>query len=154
MKTLLIFLSFILLSSSEIITGKVVKVSDGDTITILTEKNEQIRIRFSGVDCPEKSQAFGQKAKEFTAKFCAGKQVEIISQSKDRYGRVLGVVMVDGVNVNKELLKEGLAWHYKQYDKSKEFASLESQARRKKIGLWAEKNPIAPWEFRKIKKRI
>lgn len=153
MKTLLIFLSFILLSSSEIITGKVVKVSDGDTITILTEKNEQVRIRFSGVDCPEKSQEFGQKAKEFTANLCAGKQVKVISQSKDRYGRVLGVVMVDGVNVNKELLKEGLAWHYKQYDKSKEFANLESQARRKKIGLWAEKNPIAPWEFRKIKKK-
>lgn len=153
MKILLIFLSFLLLSGSETLTGKVVKVADGDTITILSEKNEQIRIRFSGVDCPEKSQAFGQKAKEFTANLCAGKQVKVISQSKDRYGRVLGVVMVNGVNVNKEILKAGLAWHYKQYDKSQEFADIESQARKKKIGLWAEKNPIAPWEFRKMKKK-
>lgn len=153
MKSLFIIISFLLFSSEATLIGKVVKVADGDTITILNAKSEQIRIRLSGIDCPEKSQAYGQKAKEFTAKLCAGKQVKVIFQSKDRYGRVLGIVIVDGINVNKELLRSGYAWHYKYFDKTKEYAELEAKARRKKIGLWQENNPIAPWEFRKIKKK-
>lgn len=133
--------------------GKVVKISDGDTITILVD-NEQHRIRLDGIDCPEKKQAYGQKAKEFVSDLVFGDTVRIVWEEKDFFGRILGVVYnSDGVNVNEELLKAGLAWHYKQYNKDARLAELENAARKAKLGLWQDKNPTPPWEFRKAKKK-
>lgn len=149
MKLISFFLLLIFPLLSEELTGKVVKVADGDTITILNSDNESIRIRLDGIDCPEKSQDYDQKAKDYTSALCAGKQVKIISYSKDRYGRILGVVMVGSTNVNKELLKSGLAWHYKQYNKDKELSELERIARVSKLGLWFQKNAIAPGSLEK-----
>lgn len=132
---------------------KVIGVRDGDTIDIITIEKFTITIRLDGIDCPEKKQAFGEKAKQFTSDFSFGKYVRIKNNGKDGYGRVIGEVFNDkGVSLNKSLLKQGLAWHYKQYSKSTELAQLENEARKLKKGLWIDKNPISPWEFRKLPK--
>jgi micrococcal nuclease len=130
------------------IIGKVVSVADGDTFTMLVS-NEQIRIRLHGIDCPEKAQDFGNVAKEFLSGYVFGKVVRVKNMDTDRYGRTIGMVTIDGVNVNEELLKAGLAWHYKTYDKNPVWAKLEEEARKNKKGLWLQPNPIPPWDWRK-----
>jgi micrococcal nuclease len=148
---------FILLTGAKIIEniqGKVVGVSDGDTITILTKDNVQIKVRLEGIDCPEKKQAFGQKAKQFTSDLAFGKFVTFKKTGQDRYGRSLGyIILPDNKNLNKEILKTGFAWHFKKYNKDTELANLEIQARRGKRGLWSDPNPMAPWDFRKAAKK-
>lgn len=148
---LFILFAFANLFSYDIV-GKVIAVKDGDTIEVLQGK-ETYRIRLFGIDCPEKNQAFGNKAKQFTSDKCFGKKVTVRVNNKDMYGRyVADVILPDGNNLNVLLVKNGLAWHYKAYSKDKNLAKLEENARKKRIGLWADKNPIAPWEFRKGKK--
>jgi len=101
------------------------------------------------IDCPEKSQPYGQKAKQFTADMVAGKTVKVWETDTDRYGRIVGFVFVGDKNLNKELLSAGLAWHYKKYSRDPELAKLEFEARSAKIGLWSEVSPVVPWEWRK-----
>lgn len=151
MKTLLFVLIF--LASGDFFSGKVIRVSDGDTIVILTADNTQTRIRLDGIDCPETGQDYGQKAKQFVADLCAGKTIKIENKGIDRYKRVLGVVIVDGVNVNEELVRNGLAWHYKHFSKSTRLDSLERLAKSEKLNIWSVPDPIAPWDFRKQKKK-
>lgn len=139
-------------SSTEIpdnFSGKVVGVKDGDTIEVLYEGKSQT-IRLMDIDCPEKKQAFGTKAKQFTSDFCFNKEVRVESNGKrDRYKRILGTVFANNKNLNEELVKAGLAWHYKKYSDEQIFADLENIARENKIGLWTDPNPTAPWDFRK-----
>ena len=131
--------------------GKVVGVADGDTITVMHDgKGEKIRLY--GIDCPEKKQAFGSKAKQFTSDKVFGQTVAIRPINKDRYGRTIGWVSYDGKSLNDELLKAGLAWHYKRYSKDQSLAELEDYARGKKIGLWSDPHAVPPWEFRRGKK--
>jgi micrococcal nuclease len=130
-------------------TGKVVGVSDGDTITVLKADNTTVKVRLSAIDCPETAQDFGAKAKAATSRLCYGKTVTVESEGTDRYGRTLAFVYVDGLCVNKELLKLGMAWHYKKYSQDKELAALEDTARRDKVGLWSQASPVAPWDFRR-----
>ena len=138
----------------EILKGRVIKVADGDTITILSGDLKQIKVRLHGVDCPEQKQDFGSRARQFTSALVFGKTVTVKVLNKDRYGRSIGIVILpDGRNLNEELLKAGLAWHFKRYDKGREFADLELTARKKKLGIWSMKNAIAPWEFRRIRKK-
>ncbi|WP_134091334.1 thermonuclease family protein [Olivibacter sp. XZL3] len=112
-----------------VLVGKVVRIADGDTITILDRNNKQIRVRFYGIDCPESHQDYGSVARKFTADHCFKKTVEVEVKDVDRYGRTVGMVILsDGTNLNKELLKAGLAWHYTYFDKSQEFAALEDYA--------------------------
>ena len=106
------------------------------------------KIRLVGIDCPETGQAFGTKAKQFTADVCTGKEATIEWSKREAYGRILGTVMVGQVNVNHELVKAGLAWQFTRYDKTKELAELEAAARKAKIGLWSEPAPVAPWDWR------
>jgi endonuclease YncB( thermonuclease family) len=129
-------------------TAKVVGVKDGDTIEILyLGKSETIRL--IDIDCPEKKQPFGAKAKQFTSSLCFGKDVQIRTDGKrDRYKRMLATVFVDDKNINEELVKAGLAWHYKQYSKKQVFAQLENVARKNKVGLWGDQKPVEPWMFR------
>lgn len=132
-------------------TGQVVSVTDGDTIKILRDGRET-KIRLYGVDTPEKKQAFGQKAKDFTASLVAGKMVEVESVDQDRYGRTVGIVTVAGKILNEELVKNGFAWVYRQYCRRGEcqaWTMEESQARAARIGLWADPTPPPPWEWRK-----
>lgn len=131
-------------------TAKVVRIIDGDTIVVLNNSNEQIKVRLEGIDCPESGQDFGTQAKKLTSDLCFGKQVKVIQSGTDRYGRVLAFIYVRDVCVNKELLKQGMAWHYKKYNQDDNLAQIEYTARNNKSGLWGLKGPIAPWEWRRI----
>ena len=130
------------------VVGKVVKVVDGDTLHIYGEKGTY-KIRLSGLDAPDSGQAFGKRAKEHLEYLVAGKQVIAIVESKDRYGRYVASVKVDSKDVCAEMLAAGYAWHYKQYSSNKYYADLQSEARKSKRGLWVDKKPQAPWEYRK-----
>jgi micrococcal nuclease len=149
MGTKLLSLLFFLLSATTTFTGKVIKITDGDTIVVLTDNKEQVKIRLEGIDCPESKQDFGQKAKQATADLCFGKQVNVVKSGEDRYGRTLGFVYIGDKCINKELLKQGLAWHYKYFNKDEELAKLEQESKEKKIGLWSQPNPVAPWDYRR-----
>lgn len=152
MKNLLLLFLFILSPLVSEFSGKVVKIADGDTITVLVDE-EQIRVRLTGIDCPEKSQDFGQVARQFTADHCFSKTVTVIDHGKDRYGRTLGdVKLPDGKLLSYELVRVGLAWHYKRYSSDTTLARLEIEARERKVGLWSDTHAIAPWEYRRQKK--
>jgi endonuclease YncB( thermonuclease family) len=128
--------------------AKVVAVSDGDTITVL-DGTTQVKVRLNGVDCPEKRQPFGARAKQLTSELAFGKTVTVRPFGKDRYGRVLGdVVLPDGRVLNEELVAAGMAWHYTRYSKDETLARLERRAREARVGVWSEGRPVAPWEFR------
>jgi micrococcal nuclease len=150
MRLCFIALLFVSYSVSAQLKGKVVSIADGDTFTLLVN-NKQIKIRLHGIDCPEKSQDFGNVAKQFLSNSIFGKMISVKEMDIDRYGRTIGMVTIDNKNVNEELLKAGLAWHYKHYDKNPKWTKLEDDARREKKGLWIHPNPIPPWDYRKIK---
>ena len=130
-------------------TGKVVGVTDGDTITVLHNGRGE-KIRLNGIDCPEKAQAYGHKAKEAASVLVFGKQVTITTHGQDKYGRTIGdVILPDGTNVNHTLVKEGWCWWYRKYAPGNiTLERLESEARDAKRGLWVEPNPMPPWEWR------
>nr|WP_181718601.1 thermonuclease family protein [Pedobacter sp.]QJS06261.1 nuclease [Pedobacter sp.] len=156
-KSIIISLVLLLLAPiaicKELFLGKVVAISDGDTITILTKEYKEIKIRLYGIDCPEKHQDFGNVAKQFTSKLCYGRSIKVQVVDVDRYGRAIGIVTLpDGKILNRELLKAGLAWHYKHFDQSAELSVLEMTAKQKKIGLWSQSKVTPPWEFRKQRK--
>ncbi len=132
----------------ETFKGKVVGVSDGDTISVLVHGNVR-KIRLNGVDCPEKTQAFGQQAKLFTSKKSFSKTVKIVSTGHDRYRRFLAdVILPDGSNLNDLLLEHGYAWWYSKFSKDEHRHELEEIARKQKRGLWQDSNAAAPWEYR------
>lgn len=149
---LLLFL-FPILPYAHTLSGKVVRIADGDTITLLLVDHTSVKVRLYGIDCPERGQAFGKVATDYTREFCAGKSVTVEQQDIDRYGRIVGTVRVGDKLLNTALLQAGLAWHYKQYDKNKQWAALEDIARKNKVGLWQEQTPVAPWQWRKEKGR-
>ena len=130
------------------VVGKVVKVVDGDTLHVYSNKGPY-KIRLSGIDAPERGQAYGKRAKEHLEFLVAGKQVIAIVESKDRYGRYVASVKVQNKDVCAEMLSAGYAWHYKQYDNNKYYAELQREAKKAKRGLWVDKKPQAPWEYRK-----
>ncbi|MFH1023790.1 MAG: thermonuclease family protein [Planctomycetota bacterium] len=132
---------------------KVVSVTDGDTLKVLNGKT--VTIRLNGIDCPEKAQAFGQKAKQFTSEMVFGKLVTVKEKGRDRYGRTIGeVILEDGRNLNRELVRAGMAWWYRQYaPKDAELEVLELEAREAKRGLWVDADPVPPWEWRKRKRK-
>lgn len=134
---------------SEEWSGKVIAVKDGDTIEILVN-TLPIRVRLYGIDCPEKSQAFGQRARQFTSDLIFGKIVKVKVKDTDRYGRSVGeVILPDGRILNYELVKAGLAWWYRQFSKDPLLKKYEDDARSKGLGLWADPDPKAPWDFRR-----
>ena len=135
------------LSSSDLI-GRVVKVADGDTITILDSSKTQHKIRLQGIDAPEKNQAYGDAAGRYLSGLVAGKEVRVAWGKRDKYNRILGTVYANGEEVNLEMLKAGYAWHYKRFDSTPAYAQAESAARAARRGLWAGLNPIPPEQFR------
>jgi len=151
------FISSILLGTSLLyaadFSGPVVSVLDGDTIEVL-HNNHPERIRLSGIDCPEKGQAFGQKAKQAASALAFGKNVTIQTHGKDKYKRTLGdVILPDGTNVNQELVKQGWCWWYRKYAPGDTvMEGLERDAREARKGLWADPQPMPPWEWRKTKR--
>ncbi len=139
-----------LLAYAEQFTGKVVGISDGDTISVLRE-GKAVKVRLYGVDAPEKGQAFGTKARQLTAELAFQQTVTVVIHATDRYGRSVGEVLLpDGRNLGQELVRAGLAWWYRQYaPKDAVLAQLEVEARAAKRELWADAQPIPPWEWRK-----
>jgi endonuclease YncB( thermonuclease family) len=130
--------------------GKVVGIVDGDTIEVLHSLRTE-RIRLHGVDAPEKSQAFGSRARQFTAGLVFGRIVTVREKGRDRYGRTLAeIALPDGRILNRELVANGFAWHYKRYSSDRSLARLEETARAQKKGLWVDAHPVAPWEFRRL----
>ncbi|MCA6372233.1 MAG: thermonuclease family protein [Cytophagales bacterium] len=128
---------------------KVVAVSDGDTIKVILDGVET-RVRLASIDAPEKSQAYGQKAKEFTSLKCFGQTVTLRITDTDKYGRkVAFVTLPDGSSLNRELVRAGLAWHYKRYSTDASLDALQAEAKSAGRGLWADVNPVAPWDYRK-----
>ena len=144
-----LFLIFNLSAQAEIIEGLVVKIADGDTLTLLTGSNEKIKVRLAGIDTPERKQPFGSEAKQALSKLVFQKKALIEVETKDRYGRTVGIVFVDGQNINYELVRQGMAWVYRKYNNDEILYELEAQAKTKKTGLWADAKPIAPWSWRK-----
>ena len=133
--------------------GRVVGVSDGDTITVLTPDKAQIKVRLYGIDCPESKQAFGNRAKQATSDAVFGKQVTLVIMDTDRYGRSVAIVRYDGLVLQETLLKAGMAWVYDKYCKPgtpcNDWRQMQKEARANRIGLWRDKNPVPPWEWRR-----
>ena len=130
---------------------RVVGVHDGDTLTCLDENNQQQKVRMAEIDAPEIGQDFGKVSRDAMAGMVFGKTVEVVDEGKDRYGRWIGHVYVNGMDVNRQMVATGNAWHYAAYSKDQSLADLQAQAQAQKLGLWAQPNPTPPWEFRKAK---
>lgn len=129
--------------------GKVIKIVDGDTYDVLTSDYKTIRIRMNGIDAPEKKQPFGQKSKDYLGGLCFGKTVLVKPQSYDRNKRLIADTYTpDNKDLSREMVRAGYAWHFKKYSKDKNLADDENHARSNKAGLWADNEPVAPWEFR------
>jgi len=138
--------------------GRVVAIADGDTVTVLDNTNTQWKIRLMGIDAPERKQAFGSKSKKSLSALLFNKQVTVEYSKKDKYGRTVGKIIVNGVDANLEQVKAGMAWHYKKYQNEQSvedrfmYADAEIMARSKKLGLWFDAEPIPPWDWRKQQK--
>jgi len=142
------------LFADRFIFGKVVAISDGDTIRVYDRnENIQYKIRLSGIDAPEKNQPYGRKSKEALSNLIFGKTVRVSDQGKDRYKRILGYVKLGDIDVNLEMVKSGNAWTYRKYNQSEDYLDAENSAKEKRLGLWALENPIPPWQFRKTEKK-
>lgn len=129
--------------------AKVIKISDGDTITILQNKT-QIKVRLYGIDAPELKQPYGQKSKQFLASLIAGQVVEIEPKGKDRYKRTLGTIYYKGQDINAQMVIDGYAWAYDKF--SKDYVAFQQNAQLLKKGLWIDKDVVRPSDFRKLKK--
>ncbi|AZA92660.1 nuclease [Chryseobacterium nakagawai] len=134
-------------------SGKVIKISDGDTITVLLKGNTQKKLRLAEVDCPENGQAFGKNAKQFTSAQVFGKTVTFKETSTDRYGRSIAKIYYDNDKyLSKEVIKAGMGWWYFSYSKDDSLGKLQEKAQQKKIGLWQDVHAVAPWEYRKMRR--
>ena len=131
--------------------AKVVHVSDGDTVTVLTDQDKEVKIRLSEIDTPEKAQPWGSKAKQAMSDLVAGKRVEVRPASTDRYGRTIAHLWIDGTSVAHELVKQGHAWVYRRYAEDKSLFMLEREARKAARGLWSlpKSERQKPWEWRR-----
>lgn len=145
-------------TTAQVIEGRVVAVVDGDTIEVVDASNTLTRIRIRGIDAPEKAQAFGSASKQQMSSLVFNRDVRVFWQEKDRYGRTLGRVDVDGHDVGLQMVQAGMAWHFKRYENSQPpeerivYANAELEARQSKTGLWADTSPVAPWDYRKSKR--
>lgn len=151
--TALILIAIGVSSEAATLRGKVVGITDGDTVTLRTD-TETYQVRVMGIDAPEKRQAFGSTSKKALSDCAFGKQVEVVTRKKDFHGRLIGQVFADHLDCGLRQVELGLAWHYKAYAKEQEpsdresYARAEDQARAERLGLWSESAPTPPWDFR------
>lgn len=138
--------------TSEILEGRVVGVHDGDTVTLLISGNQQVKIRLAQIDAPESDQAFGQRSKQSLSAIIFNKTIRVKKEAIDRYGRTVGTILVDGLDANREQVKRGMAWAYRNYLHDQSLVQVEEEARRAKVGLWSDPNPMPPWEYRHVRK--
>lgn len=146
------------LASAQALTGKVVGIADGDTLTLLDSANTQHRVRLAGIDSPEKGQPFGDHCKKSLSDLVFGRTVEVESSKLDRYGRVIGKVVINGLDANLEQINRGCGWHYKKYQNEQpleerlSYTRAEANAREAGVGLWRDKDPVPPWEWRRARR--
>ena len=133
------------------LSGKVVSIHDGDTITVLQGK-QQVKVRLFGIDAPELKQPYGKKSKQFLANLIAGKVVEVEGNGKDRYKRTIGTIYLNGADINAQMVANGYAWAYRKF--SKKYTAQESKAKKQGLGLWQDKEPTPPWEWRRLRFKI
>jgi endonuclease YncB( thermonuclease family) len=155
-KLLLVLILFLSnFANAKTIEGLVVGVADGDTITVLDQQKNTFKIRLQGIDAPEKKQAFGEKSKQSLHDLVHSKQVRIEYDKEDKYGRIVGKVTVEDVDVCLQQLVLGMAWHYKKYQNEQSvsdralYSETELKSQSLKLGLWSDNTPMPPWEFRK-----
>jgi len=135
--------------------GTVVGIADGDTLTLLDGGRTQHRVRLAGIDAPEKRQAFGSRAQQALASAVFRRKVTVVWHKRDRYGRLVAKVLVEGRDVGLALVSAGFAWHYKAFEKEQSaeerasYADAEVKARQQRLGLWRDASPVPPWEFRR-----
>ena len=149
--TLFVLLTYHSRAYTEDFRGRVTRVIDGDTVEVFYKK-KPVRVRFFGIDAPERDQPFGKKATQFLVDLVDGKEVEVIVKSKDNYGRTIGVLYLPSSlhSVNETLLAEGLAWWYTRFAKhAHNYKRLQAQARAKSIGLWSIPTSIPPWKWKR-----
>ena len=153
---------------TKVIIGKVTKVSDGDTIHVVTDGNVKFKVRLDRIDAPESDQPYGKESTAYLSSLIRGKTVRVEWVKKDQYGRVLGIVYLDKIeqsnnpnnrtirqDVNLTMVATGNAWHYSYFDKTAEYASAEAEARQNRRGLWsADEKPVNPYEWRKAKRKL
>lgn len=141
---------------AEVVIGRVVAVADGDTITVLDVDRVQHKIRLAGIDAPEKKQPFGSRSKESLSELVFSKTVEVETSKRDRYGRQIGKVLLNGLDVNLVQIERGMAWFYRQYQLEQSpadrrlYEEAENLAIAGKKGLWRDPEPIPPWDFRHL----
>ena len=169
MTTLVVLVCCLALSAqAETFNAKVIVVMDGDTVMVLREggseaagfspasplrglrNGKKIKIRLANIDAPEKAQPFGKQACDSLQELVGKKQIQVDSRAVDQYGRTVGFIKVDGLNVNQEQVRRGMAWDYSHFHNDKIYVGLENDARRARRGLWAQPNPLAPWQWRKL----
>lgn len=158
-----VFACWASIACAEMLQGKVVAVSDGDTVTVLDSDHSQHKIRLMGIDAPEKAQAYGQRSKQHLSSLVFGKDVLIEWHKRDRYQRIVGRVLVAQpgcspcdmtIDAGLEQIRSGLAWWYRQYAKEqapedrKLYETAEMQARESQVGLWRDPDPVPPWDYR------
>jgi endonuclease YncB( thermonuclease family) len=139
-------------AKSRDLTGRVVAIADGDTLTVLDSSHTQHKIRLAGIDAPEKAQAYGNRARQALAAKVFDQWVRVEVIDVDRYRREVGRIYLGDRFINAEMVEDGLAWRYPQYDKRGEFTGREAEAREHHRGLWADDDPLPPWEFRRLKR--
>lgn len=158
----MIAIAFAVLSSAtyaDTLVGRVVGIADGDTLTVLDASNTQHKIRLAGIDSPEKNQPFGQVCKQSLSDLAYDHTAQIDWNKLDRYGRIIGKVLVDDRDVDLEQVKRGCGWHYKKYqneqnlDDRLSYGRAEETARARRVGLWADPEPMPPWEWRRASRK-
>jgi len=139
------------LEKGSTVSGKVISIIDGDTYDALLPSNKTIRVRMEGIDAPEKGMPFYQKSKKYLSSLCFNKQVKIKITGVDNHERFLAYSFLeDGKELSQEMIKAGLAWHFKKYNSDSILSNLEIEARNMKKGLWSENNPMSPWSNRSL----
>jgi micrococcal nuclease len=132
--------------------GKVVGVSDGDTIKVLVNR-EEVTVRLEGIDAPEARQSFGNQSKQALSDLIFGREVTVRYTKEDRAGRNVGIVILSNTDINAKMVENGWAWHFVDYGDDPRLAALEGKAKSAKRGLWADPTPLPPWEYRARQKR-
>jgi endonuclease YncB( thermonuclease family) len=136
-------------AKEESIEAKVIKIIDGDSIKVQDKDGKEYEVQIEGTDAPEAKQPFGSESTDTMSQWVKDKAVKVSWNKKDNFDRLLAQVYVEGKHVNTEMIRAGMAWHFKRYNKSKELAAVEDEARKEKRGLWAQDKPVAPWDYRK-----
>ena len=140
--------------NADVLNGTVVGVSDGDTITVLDKSNNEHKVRLMGIDAPEKSQAFGNEAKQTLSNYIYKKEVSVEYKKLDKYKRIVGKVTLDGQDICLQMIREGMAWHFTEYEKEQSktdrdlYLKAEAKVREVNLGLWVQRRPVSPWIFR------